>query len=168
MGIEQTVAALRADAEDGALEELCARHDVDLLVLFGSARTSPPTAGDIDLAYTAARGADVDVLRLLDDLDARYPGVRFDVMAVDRVPPTDYRSGFDALVRLGILPEEIADELKLSVDLRTNLVHEYADVEIPRVVVAARRLPVIYREYVRAVARWLSSGGATAGSGTRA
>ncbi|HZI98642.1 MAG TPA: nucleotidyltransferase domain-containing protein [Actinomycetales bacterium] len=41
---------LRRAAAEGELEALCRRHDVSLLVLFGSARTEHPTARDVDIA----------------------------------------------------------------------------------------------------------------------
>ena len=48
----EIVARLRSEVEDGSLESFCLELGIDLLVLFGSARTDAHSAGDVDLAYS--------------------------------------------------------------------------------------------------------------------
>lgn len=60
---------LEAAAADDRLDEVCRRHDLDLLVAFGSAvDPDAPTPHDLDLAYRARRGAQTDLPQLLADL----------------------------------------------------------------------------------------------------
>jgi hypothetical protein len=60
---------LRATAADGRLGEVCRRHDLELLVVFGSAiDPDEPAPHDLDLAYRARRDAEISVPRLLADL----------------------------------------------------------------------------------------------------
>ena len=60
---------LRAAAADGRLGEVCRRHDLELLVVFGSAiDPDEPAPHDLDLAYRARRDAEISVPRLLADL----------------------------------------------------------------------------------------------------
>ena len=70
---------------------------------------------------------------------------------------TDYRATFDAVARLGVLPEELARELKPSVGLRNVLVHEYVNVELDIVAGAADRAFSRYADYVRTVAACVTS-----------
>lgn len=62
---------------------LCARVDVDLLVLFGSSRRRPETAGDVDLAYSFRRGVRGDDLAVVNALGEEY-GDDLDLMPLDR------------------------------------------------------------------------------------
>ena len=57
---------LRA-ADDGTLAAACTRHAVTILTLFGSARTDPSSADDVDLAVQVGR-TDGDVGALVVDL----------------------------------------------------------------------------------------------------
>jgi predicted nucleotidyltransferase len=62
------LAALRGASRDGTLGALCDRHDVSLLVVFGSTVTNvaPNEARDLDVAVHG--GTRLDVLGLLADL----------------------------------------------------------------------------------------------------
>ncbi len=60
------LARLMAAQDDGRLDQLCVRHGLQVLTLFGSAATQDPTPADLDLAYRSA--GSTDHLRLLDDL----------------------------------------------------------------------------------------------------
>lgn len=77
-----TVARLRADAASGSLARACAQVDVDLVVLFGSARTDPERAHDVDLAYSFTTGKG-DELAVVNALGERY-GDALDLMPLDR------------------------------------------------------------------------------------
>lgn len=74
---------LEAARDSGALTELCRRHEIDLLVLFGSAvarGAGGREPGDIDLAIDFDPGADVDLLAVIDDLADLVGGDDLDVM----------------------------------------------------------------------------------------
>jgi len=65
------LAALRAASRSGALDELCERHGVDLLVAFGSAVTGPMSdhARDLDIAVHSDDDLDsIGLLAALTDL----------------------------------------------------------------------------------------------------
>lgn len=81
--VVDTVRRLRADRESCQLHRLCDEHDVDLLVLFGSARRTPETAGDVDVAYSFRHGVDGDDLAMVNALGERY-GDALDIMPLDR------------------------------------------------------------------------------------
>lgn len=78
----EIVARLRSEVEDGSLESFCLELGIDLLVLFGSARTDAHSAGDVDLAYSVdfSRPKE-DRPNLLDVATAFY--VRYGVDAGD-------------------------------------------------------------------------------------
>lgn len=86
MCVVETLAALEADVASGRLAELCARHEVDLLVLHGSARTHPRDAQDVDLAYLPVPGAEPDHMALLVELLSTYGDV-VDLMPLHRAAP---------------------------------------------------------------------------------
>lgn len=77
-----TLTRLRDDAANGELARACAQVDIDLLVLFGSARTRPSQAHDVDLAYSFRTGKG-DELAVVNLLGERY-GDALDLMPLDR------------------------------------------------------------------------------------
>lgn len=81
--VESTLRLLLADRDHQRLQALCRQHEVDLLVLFGSARRAPGTASDVDVAFSFRHGVDGDELAFVNTLGARY-GDALDVMALDR------------------------------------------------------------------------------------
>ncbi|MGI8759492.1 MAG: hypothetical protein ACR2K0_09325 [Acidimicrobiales bacterium] len=50
----QGLARLRAAAASGQLDELCARHSVRVLTVFGSAARAQPGARDLDVGCSAS------------------------------------------------------------------------------------------------------------------
>lgn len=77
-----TLERLHHDAASGDLGRACAQVEVDLLVLFGSARVNPKQAHDVDLAYSFRSGKG-DELAVVNMLGARY-GDSLDLMPLDR------------------------------------------------------------------------------------
>ena len=71
--------------------------------------------------------------------------------------PNSYRSSFDDIAKFDVVPQQLADRLKPSVGLRNLLVHEYAAVDLERVVEAVPIAQEQYAEYVRCVAGWLAA-----------
>lgn len=60
---------LRGAAKDGRLEELCRRHGIRILGVFGSTLDPDwPEPGDLDIAVEFERGADGDVIAVINDL----------------------------------------------------------------------------------------------------
>jgi len=62
------LAALQAAAESGELDELCARHRVRILTVFGSAARGEPNARDLDIGVMFEPDADPDYLAIVTDL----------------------------------------------------------------------------------------------------
>ena len=62
------LAALQAAAESGELDELCARHRVRVLTVFGSAARGEPNARDLDIGVMFEPDADPDYLAIINDL----------------------------------------------------------------------------------------------------
>lgn len=81
--VEETLKRLLEDRDSQHLEELCRQREVDLLVLFGSARRNPQTSGDVDVAYSFRHGVQGDDLAVINALGERY-GDALDIMALDR------------------------------------------------------------------------------------
>ncbi|MEJ7742435.1 MAG: hypothetical protein WKF73_07755 [Nocardioidaceae bacterium] len=81
------VLRLCAAAESDDLDELCARAGVQLLVLFGSARSVDSYPDDVDLAVRFERDASHDVLGLLDHLYRLTGYEDFDVLDLGRAGP---------------------------------------------------------------------------------
>ena len=106
LAIPDSLSALRADVAAGSLEALCAHLGIDLLVLFGSARVSPATAGDIDLAYAFEHGARGDDLAVVNALQERYPGDHLDLMPLNRADPV---AALAALIEGDVLVERTPD-----------------------------------------------------------
>lgn len=86
ISISDSLQRLDAVTASGALEELCRRHKVELLVLFGSALTAE-APGDIDLAVGFAHGHRHELLDFLDALYELIPGDHLDVMPLDTAGP---------------------------------------------------------------------------------
>lgn len=78
-----TLARLHTDRESGALAAVCAAHQVDLLVIFGSAVRNPAKARDIDLAYSFTFGVVGDDLAFVNAMGEAY-GDALDLMPLDR------------------------------------------------------------------------------------
>jgi predicted nucleotidyltransferase len=64
------LSALRAAANSGALADLCRRHAIRLLVVFGSVLDPSRAPHDLDIAIAFERGTTPDLLTLLDELSA--------------------------------------------------------------------------------------------------
>lgn len=66
----EALARLRSAVESGAVEELCGTHDLDLLVVHGSAVEDDPVRppADLDIACRHRPGAVLDVIGLINDL----------------------------------------------------------------------------------------------------
>lgn len=67
----------------GSLADLCGQHELELLVLFGSAASPEANAaepGDIDLAVAARHGGSVDLLGVTESLADLMGGDHLDVM----------------------------------------------------------------------------------------
>ena len=79
------------------------------------------------------------------------------VTAVAGSAPNSYRSSFDDIAKLDVVPHQLAERLKPSVGLRNLLVHEYAAVDLERVVAAVPIAEEQYADYVRCVAGWLAA-----------
>lgn len=96
----QLLAEIRAD---GGLEEFCAAQGIDLLVVFGSAVSSPETARDVDLAYLSSRAG--DHLSVTNALLDRF-GDGLDVMSLATAGPV---AKWEALGGGRILVERVPD-----------------------------------------------------------
>lgn len=105
-----TLAALTADRDSGRLAQLCAELDIDLLVLFGSARRYLQRAGDVDIAYQTAHGAHRDHLEVVNAFGQRY-GDHLDVMDLRRADPV---ARYAALGAGEVLVERTADTFALA------------------------------------------------------
>jgi predicted nucleotidyltransferase len=89
MGVEEAVTRLKQAADDGGLEQLCRRHGVRVLTLFGSARTDPASARDLDVAVSFGRRAtSVPVELVVAELMDLTGTDRVDVLVLDRATPT--------------------------------------------------------------------------------
>lgn len=93
MGVEPALSALSKAAEDGSLADLCQRFGVDILTLFGSARTAPATARDIDLAVRFRRGVTTDPVALINELMDLLSTDAVDLMLLHLATPTGRFSG---------------------------------------------------------------------------
>lgn len=76
---------LRSAAEDGTLDEICGRHGVRVLGVFGSVLTSShPRDIDIGVGF---QGPGRDVLGLIDDLTQLTGSDQLDVAVIDGAEP---------------------------------------------------------------------------------
>ena len=86
MFVMRTLQEVLADRENGRLAALCAQRDIDLLVLFGSARRDPHRAGDVDVAYSFTHGRHHPHLEVVNAFGERY-GDHVDVMSLEGANP---------------------------------------------------------------------------------
>jgi len=88
MDARQALDRLERAAEDGALQELCARHGVAILTAFGSAvHPGGREPDDLDLAVRFLAGHGGDPLALLDALAELTGYSDLDLMDVARADP---------------------------------------------------------------------------------
>jgi predicted nucleotidyltransferase len=80
------LARLRAAADAGELDVLCRRHRIRVLTVFGSAAGGDPAARDLDVGVLLERGASIDYLSLIDDLE-RLTEANVDVVHLDPAGP---------------------------------------------------------------------------------
>lgn len=80
------LARLEESVESGELAALCERLGLEIVTLFGSALTSSDPR-DVDVAVGFARGADRDLLGVVNALEELVPGDHLDVMDLDRAGP---------------------------------------------------------------------------------
>lgn len=88
--VTEALERLDAARGSGALAELCRRHEVELLVLFGSAASTSPSARaprDVDLAVAFRHGAERRLLDVIEDLAALIGGDQLDVMDLATAGP---------------------------------------------------------------------------------
>ena len=81
------LARLRAAAEDGSLDELCARQNVRVLTVFGSVVRPDAAPRDLDIAVRFEPASSVDVLGLLDELSRLTGSDDIDLMVLDHAGP---------------------------------------------------------------------------------
>lgn len=121
--------------------------------LLGVAAELPPLTGaDLDRDITTRLVVErilTQVIDLATDINAHISA------AQGLVPRTDAAATFDTMVKLGVLPGELAAELKPSVGLRNILIHQYLDVNLDIVAAAVPLAVRGFGEYRRQVARWL-------------
>lgn len=86
--MQQAVETLLRAAADGSLARLCERHDVELVTLFGSARSDPGSARDVDIAVRFRGRATSDPVPLLGDLMDLLTTDAVDLLLLDRATPT--------------------------------------------------------------------------------
>lgn len=77
----------------------------------------------------------------------------------DRAPAEDYYGSFIDLGRAGILDEALVRELAPAAGLRNRIVHEYEELDHPRILAAAREAPDRLRAYIAAVEAYLTAHG---------
>lgn len=85
----------------GELAALCERFGVEIMTLFGSALTSSDP-GDLDVAVGFSRGAERDLLGVVNALGELVPGDHLDVMDLDRAGPVAQKA---AMVGARVLHE---------------------------------------------------------------
>jgi predicted nucleotidyltransferase len=79
---------LRDAATQGALVKLCHRHDLDLLVVFGSVLDPGADPRDLDVAVRFGPGDHAHAtLKLIDDLYRLTGSERIDLMVLNRAGP---------------------------------------------------------------------------------
>lgn len=72
--------------------------------------------------------------------------------------PHDHGESFEMAGKCGIIPAELAVELRPSVGMRNLLVHEYLEIDLEKVAAAVPLAIDGYRRYVAAVARFVTGG----------
>ncbi len=78
---------LRAAAADGRLEQLCRRHGVRVLTVFGSAVRPGADPRDLDVAVGFERRHGADLLALLDELTVLTGSDDVDLLVLERAGP---------------------------------------------------------------------------------
>jgi predicted nucleotidyltransferase len=78
---------LRAAAETGALDAVCARHAVSVLTVFGSVLRTPETARDLDVAALPVPGGALDLPALVVALTDLTGTQHVDVADLGRADP---------------------------------------------------------------------------------
>lgn len=78
---------LYESVDSGALDAVCLRNRVALLVLFGSAARGDRAARDVDVAVRFEAGADHDVLSLISDLHDISGTEAIDLMTLNEAGP---------------------------------------------------------------------------------
>lgn len=96
--VVEALAALRAAADDGRLDVLCASLGVRVLTVFGSALDDPVTAGDLDVAVSLEDGA--DVLGVADALTGLVGSDLVDVLVLEGASPTARRNALSGVLAL--------------------------------------------------------------------
>lgn len=70
-----------------------------------------------------------------------------------------HRETFDVAASVGAISPELAGQLKPSVGMRNVLIHEYVNVDLELVALAAPHARQQYGQYVSSVAAWLKDSG---------
>ncbi len=78
---------LRDAAVDGRLEALAERHDLALVVMFGSASRGQPDARDLDVAVGSRARTGLDVIAVICALMDLVGSDRVDLLDLDRAGP---------------------------------------------------------------------------------
>ncbi len=87
-GPYEALAALRAAALDGRLDEIADRHGLAVVTVFGSTARQEPEPRDLDVAVATRPGAaGLDVLAVLDDLAVLTGSDDVDLMVLDGALP---------------------------------------------------------------------------------
>lgn len=81
------MARLQAAAADGSLDELCRRHGVRVLTVFGSAARGEPAARDLDIGVLSEPGRRLDTLGLLAELSDLTGVAEIDLVHLNPAPP---------------------------------------------------------------------------------
>ena len=90
--VSQALVRLRSLAASGDLAEICRRHHVEIVTLFGSAVLPDGRPRDIDVAVGFVPGAPRDFLAVVNALLDAVPGDHLDVMDLDRADPPAQRA----------------------------------------------------------------------------
>ena len=78
---------LRAAADDGRLDQVCQRHGIRVLTVFGSAVRPEAEPRDLDVAVAFKPEVAGDVLAVLDALSELTGSDDLDLMVLDRAGP---------------------------------------------------------------------------------
>jgi hypothetical protein len=137
-----------------------------MLILFGSCASGTGHAhSDIDLAIQAAAGTDLSKLHLIQELESIFdnqqidltvitkntdPLLLFEIFSIGRLLfesvdglPGSYRAAFLRLGEIGIIKDEISQNLALGAGLRNILVHDYEEIDYK---VLHKSIPAIIRD----------------------
>jgi predicted nucleotidyltransferase len=78
---------LRVVARTGELDQLCARHGVRIMSVFGSTAAGADNPRDLDIAVAFLPGAEAQVLDLVEDLVALTGTEAIDLLVLNRAGP---------------------------------------------------------------------------------